>query len=314
MIALCAMGSLHAEDELQQGAFFSVAPVYWKADGQGLALGIESSSPQNLRRSQVKNLHFEWDFGFEVGLGYRIPHDLWSFSLNLKHLHTTAESSAHAKEGGALFPLWTFPSSSGSQFAEKAHGHWRLHLGLLDFLMEKQLRCSRFLSLFPQVGLRSSWIRQKYNLEYSGGNFSGEETVRMKNKFWGIGPAIGMRSDWTMVRHVSLFADLLASINYGQFYLHQDEDQTETKLKVLGLHGIYKQSIWMADITAGIRWSQFYSGTLKHVSVEIAWDQIFLYGQNQHMQFVSSQEKGMMVSNQGDLALIGFHVKAQFDF
>lgn len=314
IIAAYAIASVQAEDVLQQGAFFSLAPVYWKADGEGLALGVLSRSFLDLKQSQVKNLNFEWDFGFELGIGYRIPHDLWSFSLNLKHLHTTAEASAHAQEGGALFPLWTLPSFSLGQFAEKAHGHWRLHLGLLDFLMEKQLRCSRFLSLFPKLGLRTSWIRQKYNLEYAGGSFSSEQTVRMKNKFWGIGPAIGAGGDWRWARHLSFFAELLASINYGQFYLHQDEDQRKEKQKVLGLHGIYKQSVFMADMTAGVRFSHFYSRTFKQVFVEIAWDQVFLNGQNQHMRFVSSQALGEMVSNQGALALKGFHVKAQFDF
>ncbi len=295
---LCLRG--YAADELP-GAFFSAGPVYWKVDGTGLEYAVGRS---------IKELHFDWEFGFEVELGYRIPHDLWQFSVGLKHIHPTAEGTSR----GILYPVWMLPSETGPIVVSHAHGHWRLHLGLLDGLMEKQIACSPSVSFTPQLGIRTGWIRQKYNLEYSGGSLSSEQTVRMKNKFWGMGPAIGMRSCWRVAGQLSLFADVLGSLLYGEFYLHQDEDRAGDRLKLLGIHGMFQQSVWTTDMSLGLRWDHQYAKTLRAVSVEIGWNQIVLFKQNQLMRWWSAQELGELISNQGDLALKGFHLEASFRF
>src|SRR5262249_2910915 len=158
--------------------------------------------------------------GFEIGIGYRIPHDLWSFSLELKHIHTNAHGHQTAGNGNVLFPLWKLPDAQDPSFAQEAKAHWRLHLGLFDLIMKKDWRLSKTCIIAPVLGLRSALIRQKYNLFYLGGSLlpDREEQFSMKNKFWGIGPSIGIRSSWEFAHGWSVFGDILASILYGKFY------------------------------------------------------------------------------------------------
>lgn len=305
--SLLSVASLCAEE---RGPFFFVAPLYWQAEGNGLAFAVTSDTTTGLAKSSINNLDFDWDFGFQVGLGHRIPHDLWSFSLGLKHIHTNAHGLV---EGKAVFPTWCLPESSGL-FATKAHAHWRLHLGLLDFLVVKECAITRFLTLVPHFGLRSAWIRQKYNLEYTGGTLKNEVAMRMKNKFWGIGPTFGVEGNWKMVRYFSLFSEVLVSLLYGQFYLHQDEDVFKEKTKLLGLHSRFKNIVGTCDLSVGLRWEAIYQGALKRVRVDLAWDQVFLYQQNQLVRFTGSGDKGLVLANQGDLSLHGIRLAAGFEF
>ncbi|MBS0653731.1 MAG: hypothetical protein JSR39_09460 [Verrucomicrobia bacterium] len=302
---------------LKRGFFFFADPVYWQAHEDGLAYVTESNSSTTLApHSKAENLHFDWDFGFEVGFGYRIPHDLWSFSLELKHIHTNAHGHKTAGEGKALFPLWKLPDAQDPSFAHEAKAHWRLHLGLLDLIMKKDWRPSKTCIIAPVLGLRSAWIRQKYNLFYLGGSLlpDREEQFSMKNKFWGIGPSIGMRSSWEFAHRWSVFGDIMASILYGEFYLHQAEWALPSKSKILGIHEIFRSSVTTSDLTLGVRWETEWKGTLKKLSLELAWDQIFLYAQNQFIRFTDPSALGIFASNQGDLSLQGYHIGARFDF
>ncbi len=302
---------------LRRGFFFFADPVYWQAHEDGLAFVIESDSSTSLApKSKGENLHFDWDFGFEVGLGYRIPHGGWNFSLGLKHLHTNAHGDRNAHAGQFLFPIWKFPDVSDPSYADAAQAHWRLHLGLLDLLLMREWHPIKSCCFSPVLGLRSAWIRQKYNLFYRGGSLAPdrEEQFSMKNKFWGIGPCGGVHGSWEFVRRWSLFGDLLFSLLYGEFYIHQAEWTLPDHGKVLGIHQVFRSSVSTTDITIGIRGQWEWRGGLKRFSLELGWDQIFLPAQNQFLRFTNSSALGNFIANQGDLSLQGYHLGTRFDF
>lgn len=308
---------LSVDTALPKGFFFFTNPVYWQAHEDGLAYVSKSDSNTSLGpKCKGENLDFDWDFGFEVGFGYRIPHDLWSFSLGLKHIHTNAHGHEEADDNTFLFPLWKFPDLLDPSYADEARAHWRLHLGLLDALMQKTLYLTDTLALTPVIGIRSAWIRQKYNLFYLGGSlFPGrEEQFSMKNKYWGIGPCAGVKSSWEMKRHFFLFADILFSVLYGEFYIHQAEWALPSDAKILGVHEVFRSSCFTSDLALGVRWEQRWQGTLKALQLEIAWDLIDLFGQNQFMRFANPSALGNFAANQGDLSLQGYHIGARFDF
>lgn len=318
IFALCAKGLLSAQEfELQRGFFFFTNPVYWQAHEDGLAFAARSDSITRLApESKIENLHFDWDFGFQVGFGYRVPHDLWSVSLELKHIHTNAHGHETASDGDFVLPLWKMPDVHDPSYVAEARAHWRVHLGLLDCLAQKMWHPVKTCVVAPVIGIRTAWIRQKYNLWYFGGSLlpDREEQFSMKNKFWGIGPALGVRTGWEMASHWELFGDFLFSLLYGEFYIHQAEWTLPEKRKILGVHEIFDSSAATADATLGLRWHCMWEGTLKRLSLELAWDQIVLFGQNQFIRFVNPSAKGLFIANQGDLSFQGYHLGARFDF
>jgi hypothetical protein len=303
------------QESLKSGPFASGSVLYWRAQEGGLGYAIKSSSNSRLADAKIEVPDFDWDFGFQVNLGYRIPHDRWGVGLQFISLqtHTDAQKKAGGQE--VFFPVWQNPSPANGLFATAVKMHWRLHLGLLDAELHKTYSATPTLSLTPQIAVRTGWIRQKFNLEYWGGNFApGEEALwRMKNKYWGIGPKFGLDTQWNLAYGIQLWAQGAVSLLFGQFYLHQDKDALETKEKWLGIHDIFRGSAPIIEGSAGLRWRYLFQ-SLKQLQFELAWNQLLFFSQNQLLFFLVSGESGEFVSNQGDLSIAGVQFSMRMDF
>jgi hypothetical protein len=311
LILLCFFFPLQA---FARGGFFTQAEVlYWQAEEGGLTYAIERSSPSKWRG---KNLEFEWDVGFNVGIGYQIPHDTWQLLLQFTSLQTHADSFKEAKSGHSFLPVWLSSPFETSLFANQVKAHWRLHLGLIDALLSKPYPATATLTLTPQIGIRWGSIRQKFNIAYLGGNFPEGENVliRMKNKCEGLGPLAAIMGEYAFCKDWALFAKGAASLLYSEFYLHQDEDTLGTKEKRLGLHSVFRSLSPILEGTLGIRWHHGFTGSLKRLTFDLAWDQLLFFSQNQLVRFAADSALGVIVSNQGDLSLAGVHFSVAFNF
>lgn len=270
-----------------EGFFTQAEMLYLQAEESGLCYAIEGS--------KAKNFTFEWDVGFNVGIGYRIPHDKWQMLLQFTSLQTHCD----ALKKGQFLPVWL----SSPALANRVKAHWRLHFGLIDFLLSKSYNATSTLTLTPQIGIRWGSARQKFNLEYSGEDLP-FTTVRMKNKFAGLGPWIGLTTEYALPYGFSLFAKAALSALYGEFYLHQDEDTSEEKL--LGFHSTFRAISPFLEATAGIQWRH------RRLTLALAWDELILFSQNQFARFTS--QPGITIANQGDLSLAGIRFHIAFDF
>lgn len=307
---------IYAEDLRRAGFFIEAAGLYWKAEEEGLGYAVESHVADNLASASIKNPDFDWDFGFKFGLGYRVAHDLWETELLFTSLQTHTDTKKIGGEEKIFFPVWTTPASMTNPFADTVIMHWRLHLGLLDALLYRTFQATAHLKLIPQVAVRTAWIRQKFNLHYLGGSFAPNDNrlLRMKNKYWGIGPKVGLTGEWTWGKGWSLYGAGGASLLFGQFYLHQDEDVLETKQKLLGIHHLFHSSAPILEETLGIRWKRIFSGSLNRLSLDLAWNQLLFFSQNQLLRFLDADARGLFAANQGDLSISGVQFDMRFDF
>jgi len=298
------------------GPFVEASALYWQAEEEGLSYAVKSRSSDGLSDSEILSPKFEWDFGFKVGLGYRIPHDHWEFLLQWTSLQTHCDHHAHGGSGHVLFPSWVTPFLPIDGFIEQADAHWRLHLGLVDFLWKKPVPVTRTLTLTPLVGVRWGSLRQKYNIQYGGGVLleDAEVVIRTKNKFAGLGPMVGVSSNFEMTKGFSLFADGAASLLYGEFYVHQSSKPRSQRTKTLKIFSIYRSAAPILEGAAGIRWQRSFSGGLKRLTLQLGWDQLLFFSQNQLIYFLSDAQVGMTASNLGDLSIAGveFSIKLEF--
>lgn len=305
----------YSEECCKRGFFTDAALLYWKAHEAGLSFAVKSESIDKLApRAKVENPEFEWDFGFKLGLGYRFPRDRWALRLQCISFQTHADDGMKARNSDVLLPLWHKAIAGGPFFAEEAKVHWRLHLGLVDGMLSKCYEASKSLHLTPEIGIRAGSVRQKYYLDYRGKSFpsGGDEMVHMKNKYFGIGPNIGLLGQWSFRKDLSLFAQSLFSVLLGEFYLHQDEYAGKEKL--LGVHDIFSASAAMINFGAGLCWQHCFRGGLKRLKLELAWDELLFFSQNQLLHFTSAEAPGVFFANQGDLVVSGVEFNMRLDF
>ncbi len=311
-IILLFICQVHSQEEKKSSFFTQASLIYWQAEEGGLAYAVKTSTR---KRDSVQNLKFEWDPGFNVGFGYQTAHDEWEVLLQFTHFQTHADSQESARENSFFVSSWQVPFTT-VEVIDALKAHWRLHLGLIDLLLKKPIFESHSFTLIPEIGIRWGSIRQKYNIDYRKEKISPKEdlVLRMKNKYWGIGPIMGMTGEYALLKTWSIFGHCAFDLLYGQFYIHQSAHEEETKQKLLGIRSIYDAGAVIFDASAGVRWKKTFLGTLKHLMLEIAWDQLVLFSQNQFLQFVDNLQPGDMISNQGDLSIAGVHFNIVFAF
>jgi Legionella pneumophila major outer membrane protein precursor len=306
---VCCFFHSYVEALPRSGFFTQGAALYLQAEETGLGYAVKScASDRSLRSSRVKNPKFDWDVGFNIGLGYRVPHDCWQLLAQFTSLQTHSDATQSTEENCVFFPSWL--SSDLPFLATGVKAHWRLHFGLIDLLLSKPYSAGRTLTLTPQIGIRWGSARQKFNLIYR----SEEIVVRMKNKYAGLGPYMGLLGEYALVKDFSLFARGAFSLLYGEFYLHQDEDVSASKEKLLGLHAIFRSCAALLEGGAGIRWQHLFTGALKRLKLDLSWEQYLFFSQNQLFRSVDPTHPGIVIANQGDLSLSGVRFGIAFDF
>ncbi len=284
--------------------------MYWKTEEAGLSYALVDQEGHIDENTVIKNPQFEWDFGFKLAFSYFLPQDRWDFSLKLTHFHTHTDGLHHTTWEKILYPIWI--TEQTPFFANAVKMHWRLHLAFIDALMGKKIHSGAHVILYPQWGMRYAIARQKFNLEYQGGMFSPEreEFVRMKNKFSGTGPYGGLGIQYLFSPRLSLYASGAFSAEYGEFYLHEDEDLTRGHVKLLDLRHTFWRWALIAEGCVLLRWQKAWEKAKKKLHIQVGWDTVLLFKQNRLIRFFETSP----IDNKSNLGLKGWQWGVLFDF
>jgi hypothetical protein len=325
-----------AMPQIQNGmdwsVFLTADALYWRASEDNLEYAIEANRAlsetaptQRLRgEAEIKDLEFNFDWGFRAGLGFVLPHDGWDLYFN----YTYFFADSHAKTdkahdtANALYPHWTDPlTQSFGENVNTINADWGLHLNLIDGTIGRKFATSKWLALRPFAGVRGLWIHEKYKLEHSGGNFApnditayGEDTVDMKNKSWGVGAVAGLDTQWNFAKEWSFYANFGLSVLYGHFKVEQEERIKKGDTLVYDLErDSFHKGRTIADVAFGLRWDRMFSDGRFHFGLQLGWEEHVFFNQNQFIRFSDDFVPGVFGSG-GDLTLQGATLSACFGF
>ena len=308
--------------------FITADALLWQAHEGGLGFAVESdqnSAATPLDHSSVENPHFEYEWGFRLGVGYNMKHDGWDLYGNWTHI----DMESHHEEEGVdsddfLWPVWIHPASPFAGYSvNEAEAHWKMHLNIADLDLGREFFTSKWLTLRPHVGLRSAWIKQRYDVDYeefynSSNVLSANEVdVDMRNNYWGLGPKFGIDTQWGLGSGWSIFGDASFSLLYGFFhtYFHElDRGLNNIGVPYAAVNNSYRQSVAITDLQLGLRWDHMFDKDHYHFGLQAGWEHHMFFSQNQMTRFVDNAEKGNFLQNQGDLTTQGWTLSARFDF
>ena len=98
---------------LAPGPFVDVELLFWQAREDGLSYAIAASNPLMFdifpKEFQIKELEFEWDFGFRLGLGYGGKSDGWDLFALWTRFLTDAEDKGSISSSQFFLPIWADP-------------------------------------------------------------------------------------------------------------------------------------------------------------------------------------------------------------
>lgn len=297
--------------------------LVWRAEESGSENWAEVISSSGLSTTcEIRDVRFEWNAGFRVGVGLGLPHDEWDTELYYTWFRT--RGSDHVSDGpGSIFSSYignfyvdnpTGAGISGVAY-QKASVNWTIHFNLFDWELGRAFWVSRSLSIRPFIGIKGGWIDQSIHTKWQNPHLPANElfstaTENLKNDFWGLGPSGGLDTKWDLYacqnHSFSLFGDFSGSIMYGHWTfgdVYKNDIQQEVSIKLSNINS----GATMLRAFMGFEWDATLCQDQFHFSTRLGYEMQFWLDQLQFYSFDTGR-----LSN--ELTLQGGTLDFRFEF
>lgn len=188
--------------------------IYWMPTQSNMELGIISnqSSPAYFLNGTLTKLGFEYEPGFQLGVGMNLQKDHWDILLEYTWFRSSARSVVSLDREGdkILYPSWQLPDLLVAYY--DGNETWKLSLDLLEFQLGRGYAVGVDLSFRPYLGIRAALIDQKISVNYE--NVTNQIILPRNNVFleqkstsWGLGPRTGLETNWTLGKGFRFFGN-----------------------------------------------------------------------------------------------------------
>jgi len=323
-------------DEFRHGLIVSGDLLYWRSDEDGLEYVLKVRNQDagggaiNFSDAQLKDLHFDWNWGFRAGIGYDLPWDGWDFYINYTHYKNEASASQTEHENRVL--VIPFPAEIGNAFqlfTQHAKGKWNLNYNTLDLEIGRNYFLSRALSIRPFFGLRGAWIDQKMHYKYGPRSQFDQFLpikVNFKNNYHAFGLLAGFNFNWYFDNHWSIFGRAAASALHGEF--ETKNKYTATPIQASSFQGgidvkdNFHRVRCNVEAAIGLEWETYFSNNKHRFAVTLGYEYLQWFHQNETKKFLYQPPSGNVgfgtaesyLQNHGNLGLMGGTLAARFDF
>lgn len=310
--------------------------IYWEAMQENMELGITvpnvgpllAGSGAPINPGTVADFCFSYKPGFKVGIGMNFDHDNWDASAEYTWFHSNTSTNAKIPATGEIFPLRSHPAlqtTTNSGFTGVANEHWNLKMDFLDVDLERCYYVGNKLSFRPFFGARGAWIRQNITNHYSTPSTDGSgvplrvDIISKKSASWGIGPQVGLGTDWMLGYGLKLLGDASFDILYTRYNTRYQEQLFSSvtsavvnSIKVTQNHIDYLRPHIYGDL--GIGWGSYFDNNNWHVDLLATYNFQVFWNQNMFRQYMNSTAIATSFAPNGDLYVHGLDVVARFDF
>lgn len=301
---------------------FRADALFWKPLQEGLDFFQSTSISSGLvtvdtatafqeaitSRANDHTLHFDWRCGFRLGLGYGFGCGKWNgWDISSAWTHY----QGHAKAHGRIEEL-------------QSHGHWKLDYDVVDIVVgvPECSICSDFIWK-GFGGVRLAEVDQRLRSQTvslftlvdptTTTTVSSASRFHNRSDFQGIGPVIGVKTDWNLGCGFSLFGNAAGSIMYGRFHTKFNNDTSTTVISTTPLTEEFTSSSRrkshfhvcqpVVGFGIGFRWMKHFvvCNYESDLLVQLGWE---------HHQWFDFGKLG----NNGDLSFDGVTLSAAVQF
>ncbi|MES2345564.1 MAG: Lpg1974 family pore-forming outer membrane protein [Chlamydiota bacterium] len=293
------------------GGFVTGEWLFWQfyEGGTDYAVSFDGVSG-SLTGARNKDVEFDWRSGFRVGLGYIFEREDW----DLYAMYTQINGKGKKDTRGDIFPLLLYqPGPSFMNQVDCAIARWKIEFKNADVDLGREFFISKRLSFHPAFGVKGAWIDQHVNVEYQRTVSSVEQefSVHVKNDFSGVGPKLGIGTNWFLVSNVSIYGNIAGALLWGEFKLKQVQEQNE--VDDIHLKSSLQKLVPTAQIRAGFLFDIFFNRKRNHFGINLGWEMQYWWCQNQMERFTDSNLP-IYLRTSDDLSMQGLTLGARFDY
>jgi hypothetical protein len=289
------------------GGFLTGEWLLWQfyEGGTDYATSFDGAS-QSLTGARNKNVSFDWKSGFRVGLGYIFERDDWDLYATYTQVNGKGKKEAH----GNIFPLLLYQpgitSINAVNSVEDASAHWRIEFKNADLDLGREFFVSNRISIHPALGIKGAWIDQKLRVKYENEYF-----VHARNDFSGVGPKLGIGTNWFLAPRFSIYGNIAGALLWGEFRLRQTQEQND--VDDVNLRSHLQKLAPAAQIRAGFLWDAFFNRKRNHFGINLGWEMQYWWDQNQLERFTNTNLPTYLRTSD-DLSMQGLTLGLRFDY
>jgi hypothetical protein len=279
--------------------------------------GIKQENSAAPFDGRVKNISYDWSWGWRAGLGYNLCHDGWDVLLNYTWFRSGESDTTNTDASEVIYQTWTNPANTFSdRLVTKAKGLASLKFSYLDFQLGREFFVSKWLTLRPYLGARGTWTHRSLKAKYKNVSDNFKLKEKLNNRFRGGGLLAGLDSQWGLGMGWSIYGQAAVSLLYGTQHLHETQDLTtggsETRIAVI--RDSWATVRTLTDLGVGFRWDHLFYDDAYRIRLQLGWEQHLLSGFDKDINLTDDVMQGKFVCSQGDLAVSGIAFQARFDF
>lgn len=311
-----------AWDVFVRGSF-----IYWQAREEGLELAL--SKPETgftlvpNSDGKVFDMKYKYKPGFKVRFGFNVDYGDWTVYGEYTRLHSSTSVSTIAPNfpTGTLVTLWggvaigpTLPTG-----AIEARGDWQMEFDSVDVEVARDFYVGTKLTFTPHFGLLSVWINQRYDAQYLWTTPSGipvRTDTPSKSKIQGIGPRVGIDTNWLRVYGLRFFGSLAFNIPYTKQEAKTSMGLIENNSNSATDGNFKEKNYFLKPSTEAIGafgWGSYFSNYKWHFDLMVAYEFHQFWNQN-IMKTIVEGDALLFTPSVSDLYLHGLIVTARLDF
>jgi hypothetical protein len=320
---------MSARPESDNGWYIFADALYWHADVGSSDYAWENNvavGNNPVVSGDVRHLDFKWSWGFRVGVGVNMDHDMWDTNIYYTWFRTQHSNSASVP---GVNDVQNFVAATPSAYAS-GKVNWKIHFNMFDWELGRWQYYSKNLAMRPHVGVKGGWINQHAHYRNSiinaAGAVTATGTVRDKNNFWGVGPSGGVNMMWVlgsagarMDHRFTLFGDFAGALLYGHFDVDHDEKTFSAAGVLTGGndpdHLDRNLAVPVLQTQMGFTWDTAFNNNNNHFTMKVGYEFQYWFRQQ---QFVRPGSNGTFAQTytrvSDDLALQGLTIDFRFDF
>ena len=170
----------------------------WTAQEAGADTWAEQIIDEgNTLSNHIREVHFGWDAGFRVGLGYGLERCKWDTQAFYTWFYTTGKDEVTSQPGAvhsAFLGNFYVDNPEGAGLSgpsyEKASIEWTISFNMFDWELAGHYCVGQSLSMRPFMGIKGGWINQSINTQWENPEVSStaffyKGIENLQNNFWG---------------------------------------------------------------------------------------------------------------------------------
>lgn len=284
--------------------------IVWTAREAGSDCWAEVITTEGSASSNVlRPVHFDWDPGFKVGVGYGIKESRWDTQAYYTWYNTCGKDSVSSAPGTV------HSTFTGNFYVDNAHGSgisgpayqkasidWGIHFNIFDWELGHNFYISKALDLRPFLGAKGGWIYQSidtkwYNpdlstLQFLGSPYYSVGTEKVNNNFWGLGPQAGINTKWLLFakqgQSFNIIGDFSGAMMWGHWSFG-DVFQNTIGQEVFVDFASLNNGATMMKSFLGFGFDTYFRKNRFHLSLKLGYEAQFWLDQLQFYSFVGGR-------------------------